>query len=85
VNRLRKYIERMTDGRELRMAYAMSETALPDARPRSRWQEITPFSAADEVMAGQGSSLYSKPPSREVSEGEEVTSDGPAQDRVIYH
>jgi hypothetical protein len=32
----------------------MSETALPDARPRSRWQEITPFSAADEVMAEPG-------------------------------
>ena len=54
MNRLRKYVERLPDGRELRLAYAMSETALPDARPRSRWQEITPFSAADEVMAEPG-------------------------------
>jgi hypothetical protein len=54
VNRLRKYVELMPDGRELRLAYAMSETALSQARPRSRWQEITPFSAADEVMAEPG-------------------------------
>ena len=54
MNRLRKYVERLPDGRELRLAYAMSETALPDARPRSRWQEIIPFSAADEVMAEPG-------------------------------
>jgi hypothetical protein len=54
MNRLRKYIELMPDGQELRLAYAMSETALPDARPRSRWQEIIPFSAADEVMAEPG-------------------------------
>jgi hypothetical protein len=54
VNRLRKYIELMPDGQELRLAYAMSETALPDARPRSRWQEIILFSAADEVMAEPG-------------------------------
>jgi hypothetical protein len=54
VNRLRKYIETMPDGQELRLAYAMSETALPDARPRSRWRVITPFSAADEVMAEPG-------------------------------
>ena len=51
MNRFRKYIELMPDGQELRLAYAMSETSLPDARPRSHWQEITPFSAADEVMA----------------------------------
>jgi hypothetical protein len=51
VNRLRKYIERTPDGRELRVAYAMTLTALPDARPRSQWQEVAPFSAADEVLA----------------------------------
>ena len=54
MNRLRKYIERMPDGRELRVAYAMTLTALPEARPRSRWQEIVPFSAADEVLAEPG-------------------------------
>ena len=43
----------MPDGQELRLAYAMSETSLPDARPRSHWQEITPC-AADEVMAEPG-------------------------------
>jgi hypothetical protein len=51
VNRLRKYIERMSGGRELRIAYAMTVTALPVPRPRSKWQEIAPFSAADEVLA----------------------------------
>ena len=54
MNRLRKYIELMPDGQELRLAYAMSETALPEARPRSRWQEVTPFSAAEEVLAEPG-------------------------------
>jgi hypothetical protein len=54
VNRLRKYIERMPDGRELRTAYAMTLTALPDPRPRSIWQEVAPFSAADEVLAEPG-------------------------------
>jgi hypothetical protein len=51
VNRLRKYIERSSDGRELRVAYAMTLSALPEARPRSKWQEVVPFSAADEVLA----------------------------------
>jgi hypothetical protein len=32
-------------------AYATTNTALPDAGPRSQWKEITPFSAADEVLA----------------------------------
>jgi hypothetical protein len=41
----------MSDGRELRIAYAMTMTALPDPRPRSKWQEIAPFGAADEVLA----------------------------------
>jgi len=54
VNRLRKYIERTTNGRELRTAYAMAVTALPDPRPRSKWQEVSPFSAADEVLAEPG-------------------------------
>jgi hypothetical protein len=40
----------MADGRELRKAYAMTATALPDPRPRSQWQEVAPFSAADEVL-----------------------------------
>ena len=51
MNRLRKYMEIMPDGRELRLAYAMSETDLPEARPRSKWQEVAPFNAADEVLA----------------------------------
>jgi hypothetical protein len=51
VNRLRKYIERLPDGRELRVAYAMTLTALPEARPRSKWQQVLPFSAAGEVLA----------------------------------
>jgi hypothetical protein len=54
VNRLRKYIERMPDGCGLRIAYAMSETALPAARPRSQWREVAPFSAADEILAEPG-------------------------------
>jgi hypothetical protein len=54
VNRLRKYIERTADGRELRIAYAMMGTALPDPRPRSQWREETTFSAADEVLANPG-------------------------------
>ena len=41
----------MADGRELRVAYAMTVTALPDSRPRAQWQEIAPFSAADEVLS----------------------------------
>jgi len=40
----------MADGRELRIAYAMTVTGLPDPRPRSQWQEVAPFSAADEVL-----------------------------------
>jgi hypothetical protein len=51
VNRLRKYIERTADGRDLRIAYAMTVTALPEPRPRAQWQEVTPFSAADEVLS----------------------------------
>jgi len=51
VNRLQKYIERMPDGRDLRIAYAMTVAALPDARPQAKWQEVTPFSAADEVLS----------------------------------
>jgi len=44
----------MPDGRELRIAYAMTVTALPDPRPRSKWVEIASFSAADEVLAEPG-------------------------------
>jgi hypothetical protein len=51
VNRLRKYIEQSPDGRQLRVAYAMTLTTLPEARPRSQWQEVAPFSAADEILA----------------------------------
>jgi hypothetical protein len=51
VNRLRKYIERTADGRALRTACAMTRTALPDPRPRSRWSEENNFSAADEALA----------------------------------
>ena len=40
----------MADGRELRTAYAMAPEALPDSRPRAQWQEVAPFSAADEVL-----------------------------------
>ena len=54
MNRLRKYIEQMPDGRELRVAYAMTVTALPDPRPRSKWQEVALFSAADELLAEPG-------------------------------
>ncbi|MBR1302145.1 hypothetical protein [Bradyrhizobium sp. AUGA SZCCT0042] len=54
MNRLRKYVEQSLDGRELRVAYAMTLTALPEARPRSKWQEVVPFSAADEVLAEPG-------------------------------
>ena len=50
MNRLRKYIERMPGGRELRTAYAMTLTALPDPRPPSQWREELPFSAADELL-----------------------------------
>lgn len=50
MNRLRKFVERMPDGRELRIAYAMVEAALPDPRPRSKWHEVAPFSAADEIL-----------------------------------
>ena len=50
----KSYIERMPDGRELRIAYAMTVTALPGPRPPSKWQEIAPFSAADEVLAEPG-------------------------------
>lgn len=51
MNRLQKYIERTDAGRELRTAYAMTRTALPDSRPGSQWREETNFSAADEVLA----------------------------------
>lgn len=51
MNRLRKYIERSPDGRELRIAYAMTAAALPEPRPQSKWQEVAPFSAADELLA----------------------------------
>lgn len=54
MNRLRKFIERTPGGHELRVAYAMTATALPDARPRSKWQEVVPFSAADEVLEEPG-------------------------------
>jgi hypothetical protein len=54
VNRLQKYIERTDTGRDLRTAYAMTRTALPDPRPRSQWREETTFSAADEVLANPG-------------------------------
>jgi hypothetical protein len=54
VKRLRKYIERTPDGRELRIAYAMIETALPDPRPRSNWHEVAPFSAAEEILTEPG-------------------------------
>ena len=50
MNRLQKYIERTDSGRELRTAYAMTRTALPDPRPGSQWREAA-FSAADEVLA----------------------------------
>jgi hypothetical protein len=51
MNRLQKFIERTADGRELRTAYAMAVTALPDPRPRAKWSEDTSFSAVDEVLA----------------------------------
>lgn len=54
MNRLRKYIEQTPDGRELRIAYAMTATALPDPRPRAKWQEVALFSAADEVLVEPG-------------------------------
>ena len=54
MNRLRKYIEQIPDGKELRIAYAMTLTALPDPRPRSKWHEVAPFSAADELLAEPG-------------------------------
>ena len=54
MNRLRKYVERTSDGQEFRIAYAMTATALPDCRPRAQWQEIAPFSAADEVLSNPG-------------------------------
>jgi hypothetical protein len=38
----------------MRIAYAMSGTSLPDPRPRSQWREVTPFSAADEVLTNPG-------------------------------
>jgi hypothetical protein len=54
MNRLRKYIERTAGGRELRTAYAMAVTALPDPRPRSQWREDASFSAADELLTEPG-------------------------------
>jgi hypothetical protein len=54
MNRLRKYIERMADGRELRVAYAMAVMALPDPRPRAQWREDASFSAADELLTDPG-------------------------------
>ena len=54
VNRLRKYIERMPGGREARIAYAMTAAALPEPRPQSKWHEVAPFSAADELLAEPG-------------------------------
>jgi alpha-D-ribose 1-methylphosphonate 5-triphosphate diphosphatase PhnM len=54
VNRLQKYIERTAAGRELRTAYAMTRTALPEPRPGSQWREEAAFSAADEVLASPG-------------------------------
>jgi hypothetical protein len=51
VNRLRKYVERTAGAQELRVAYAMTVTALPDRGPRAQWREISPFSAADEVLS----------------------------------
>lgn len=51
MNRLQKFIERMADGRELRTAYAMAVTALPDPRPRAGWSADPSFSPADEVLA----------------------------------
>jgi hypothetical protein len=50
MNRLRKYIERTAGGQELRIAYAMAVTALPDPRPQSQWREDASFSAADELL-----------------------------------
>ena len=54
MNRLRKYIERMADGRELRIAYAMAVAALPDPRPKAQWREVASFSAADELLTTPG-------------------------------
>jgi hypothetical protein len=54
MKRLRKYIERTPDGRELRIAYVMTLTALPDPRPQSVWQEVALFSAADDVFEEPG-------------------------------
>jgi hypothetical protein len=54
MNRLRKYIERTAAGRELRTAYAMAVTDLPDPRPQSHWREDASFSAADELLTEPG-------------------------------
>jgi len=51
MNRLQKFIERMADGRELRTAYAMAVTNLPEPRPRAQWHGDPSFSPAYEVLA----------------------------------
>jgi hypothetical protein len=55
MNRLQKFIEQGASGEKPgRIAYAFGPSNLPEAGKGLEWKSVSPFSAADEVMAEPG-------------------------------
>jgi hypothetical protein len=52
MNRLRKFYEKMPDGRSpSRVAYVTSPAALPEPLPDAEWTEDAAFNAGDDILA----------------------------------